>query len=231
MPALNHRATGSFALLAPLDYRRLRFHVVLRSCVAFPHVLLHQEARHGGGGVGNAAAAAATTEATAEEDNEGNGEPDGDEAVGEELLEDEDSLSAGEHWESDGEEVEADDEESLVYCEDSGSGGDEESMEEEEEEDDDDGDEGSPEPISPAPSLPHARAGGTVVEDVMVADADALECGVCFLPLKPPIFQSGSANSKEMEERSKRQTADSPSSEEELILGEQRIAVDGKFTT
>ncbi|KAK3137452.1 hypothetical protein QOZ80_5BG0452420 [Eleusine coracana subsp. coracana] len=137
-----------------------------------------------------AAAAAATTEATAEEDNEGNGEHDGYVAVGEELVEDEDSLSAGEHSESDGE-----DEESQGDGEESESDGDEESMEEEEEEeesmeeDDDDGDEASPEPISPAPSLPHARAGGTVVEDVMVADADALECGVCFLPLKPPIFQ------------------------------------------
>ncbi|GJN28826.1 hypothetical protein PR202_gb16995 [Eleusine coracana subsp. coracana] len=45
------------------------------------------------------------------------------------------------------------------------------------------------------------------------------------------LYKSGSANGKELEERSKGQTADSPSSEEELILGEQRTAVDGEFTT
>jgi hypothetical protein len=28
-----------------------------------------------------------------------------------------------------------------------------------------------------------------VAPDLAVADADALDCGVCFLPLKPPIFQ------------------------------------------
>ncbi|GJM95160.1 hypothetical protein PR202_ga11868 [Eleusine coracana subsp. coracana] len=44
-------------------------------------------------------------------------------------------------------------------------------------------------------------------------------------------LQSCSANGKEMEERSKGQTADSPSSEEELILDEQRTAVDDEFTT
>ena len=27
------------------------------------------------------------------------------------------------------------------------------------------------------------------VVDMMVEDAEALDCGVCFLPLKPPIFQ------------------------------------------
>ncbi|GJN25457.1 hypothetical protein PR202_gb13285 [Eleusine coracana subsp. coracana] len=41
------------------------------------------------------------------------------------------------------------------------------------------------------------------------------------------LYQSDNANGKEMEERSKGQTADSPSSEEELILGEQRTTVDG----
>ncbi|WVZ96370.1 hypothetical protein U9M48_042021 [Paspalum notatum var. saurae] len=35
-----------------------------------------------------------------------------------------------------------------------------------------------------APSSPRAE-----VWDLMVADTDFLECGICFLPLKPPIFQ------------------------------------------
>ncbi|KAF8765994.1 hypothetical protein HU200_007929 [Digitaria exilis] len=37
----------------------------------------------------------------------------------------------------------------------------------------------SPEPASPSP----------VVADVTVTDGDALRCGVCFLALRPPIFQ------------------------------------------
>lgn len=35
-----------------------------------------------------------------------------------------------------------------------------------------------------APPSPRAA-----LENLTLADADALDCGVCFLPLKPPIFQ------------------------------------------
>jgi hypothetical protein len=28
-----------------------------------------------------------------------------------------------------------------------------------------------------------------MVHDLTVVDEDVLDCGVCFLPLKPPIFQ------------------------------------------
>jgi hypothetical protein len=45
--------------------------------------------------------------------------------------------------------------------------------------------ESPPAPASPARSK---SAAGSVV-DVTVVDADVLDCGVCFLPLKPPIFQ------------------------------------------
>ena len=34
-----------------------------------------------------------------------------------------------------------------------------------------------------------AAAGAEAVAYVAAEDADALECGVCFHPLKPPIFQ------------------------------------------
>ncbi|KAL6608232.1 hypothetical protein ACP70R_041295 [Stipagrostis hirtigluma subsp. patula] len=48
------------------------------------------------------------------------------------------------------------------------------------------GRDGSPEPAPP----PRERAGSpAVVAGVTVADADALDCRVCCLPLKPPIFQ------------------------------------------
>lgn len=36
--------------------------------------------------------------------------------------------------------------------------------------------------LEPAPA-------SAVVANVTVTDADALQCGVCFLPLRPPIFQ------------------------------------------
>jgi E3 ubiquitin-protein ligase SIAH1 len=45
--------------------------------------------------------------------------------------------------------------------------------------------ESAPAPASPA--RPKSAAGSVV--DVTVVDADVLDCGVCFLPLKPPIFQ------------------------------------------
>ncbi|CAN6331444.1 unnamed protein product [Urochloa humidicola] len=34
-----------------------------------------------------------------------------------------------------------------------------------------------------------ASSGSAMALDLTVADADALDCGVCYLPLKPPIFQ------------------------------------------
>ncbi|CAL4902905.1 unnamed protein product [Urochloa decumbens] len=42
-------------------------------------------------------------------------------------------------------------------------------------------------PASAARALPESAAAWVV--DVTVEDADALDCGVCFLPLKAPIFQ------------------------------------------
>lgn len=43
----------------------------------------------------------------------------------------------------------------------------------------------------PAAALASARpeSAGTSLADVTVEDADVLDCGVCFHPLKPPIFQ------------------------------------------
>jgi E3 ubiquitin-protein ligase SIAH1 len=38
-----------------------------------------------------------------------------------------------------------------------------------------------------SPAQPESAAGS--LPDVTVEDADALDCGVCFLPLKAPIFQ------------------------------------------
>ncbi|TVU17613.1 hypothetical protein EJB05_33661 [Eragrostis curvula] len=126
-------------------------------------------------------------------------EIDSDAVVSEELVEEEESQSDGEQPESDGEDAaaaavaaakEEEEEESQGDGEDHESGAGEEFVDAE-------GalggagisEEGSSKPLSPAPSSPHVRVGGTVVEDVIVVDADALECGVCCLPLKPPIFQ------------------------------------------
>jgi E3 ubiquitin-protein ligase SIAH1 len=44
----------------------------------------------------------------------------------------------------------------------------------------------------PPPPLPPSRMrpeGAAAAGDVTVEETDALDCGVCFLPLKPPIFQ------------------------------------------
>jgi hypothetical protein len=50
--------------------------------------------------------------------------------------------------------------------------------------------EGSPEPASAVAAAPDVRVRTrTAVANVTVGDADALECGVCFLALRPPIFQ------------------------------------------
>ncbi|TVU17661.1 hypothetical protein EJB05_33709, partial [Eragrostis curvula] len=151
---------------------------------------------------GDAGAVATTTDEVAEEEIESDCEHmeiDSDAVVSEELVEEEESQSDGEQPESDGEDAaaaavaaakEEEEEESQGDGEDHESGGGEEFVDAE-------GalggagvsEEGSSKPLSPAPSSPHVRVGGTVVEDVIVVDADALECGVCCLPLKPPIFQ------------------------------------------
>ncbi|GJM93959.1 hypothetical protein PR202_ga10562 [Eleusine coracana subsp. coracana] len=74
--------------------------------------------------------------------------------------------------------------------------------------------------------------GGTGAEKAKVVDFEEEDWLALPPQLQKPVPRpSGSANDKEMEERSKGQTADPPSSEEELILGEQRTAVDGEFTT
>jgi len=55
-----------------------------------------------------------------------------------------------------------------------------------------DDEEGSHEPASAAAAAaaPDVRARTrTAVANVTVGDADALDCGVCFLALRPPIFQ------------------------------------------
>jgi E3 ubiquitin-protein ligase SIAH1 len=39
------------------------------------------------------------------------------------------------------------------------------------------------------PPLVRPERAAAAVGDVTVEDTDALDCGVCFLPLKPPIFQ------------------------------------------
>ncbi|CAD6272845.1 unnamed protein product [Miscanthus lutarioriparius] len=50
--------------------------------------------------------------------------------------------------------------------------------------------EGSHEPAPAVAATPDVRARTrTAVANVTVGDADALECGVCFLALRPPIFQ------------------------------------------
>ncbi|XP_066360998.1 uncharacterized protein [Miscanthus floridulus] len=41
----------------------------------------------------------------------------------------------------------------------------------------------------PATLPPRVRPDGAGVLELTVEDTDALDCGVCFLPLKPPIFQ------------------------------------------
>ncbi|XP_066360835.1 uncharacterized protein [Miscanthus floridulus] len=41
----------------------------------------------------------------------------------------------------------------------------------------------------PATPPPRVRPDGAGVLELTVEDTDALDCGVCFLPLKPPIFQ------------------------------------------
>ncbi|TVU17614.1 hypothetical protein EJB05_33662, partial [Eragrostis curvula] len=91
-------------------------------------------------------------------------EDEGEEEISEEELlseeEEEEGQSDGEDYESSGGGREEEDE-----SEESASGGAGVN------------DEGSPDPITPPP--PHARAGGTVVKDVIISDADALECGVC----------------------------------------------------
>ncbi|CAN6336288.1 unnamed protein product [Urochloa humidicola] len=45
----------------------------------------------------------------------------------------------------------------------------------------------APAPASASRARPESAAAS--VADVTVEDADALDCGVCFLPLKAPIFQ------------------------------------------
>jgi E3 ubiquitin-protein ligase SIAH1 len=47
---------------------------------------------------------------------------------------------------------------------------------------------GSPNAATPAPRELPGRA-ASAAGDATVEDTDALDCGVCFLPLKPPIFQ------------------------------------------
>ncbi|CAN6331442.1 unnamed protein product [Urochloa humidicola] len=39
------------------------------------------------------------------------------------------------------------------------------------------------------PSMVRSESAAAAVGDVTVEDTDSLDCGVCFLPLKPPIFQ------------------------------------------
>ena len=96
------------------------------------------------------------------EGSSGQGAPD----AGAEEEDQEESQGNGEHSKADGDEFA--EEESLG----SSTGGVDE--------------EGSPEPAS---ASPFARTGDSSVADVTVADADALECGVCFFALRPPIFQ------------------------------------------
>ncbi|GJM94629.1 hypothetical protein PR202_ga11291 [Eleusine coracana subsp. coracana] len=57
---------------------------------------------------------------------------------------------------------------------------------------------GSSEPaMSPPPQESRARPESAVSAPGIVAveDTDALDCGVCFLPLKPPIFQDSQRQS------------------------------------
>ncbi|PVH61788.1 hypothetical protein PAHAL_3G122100 [Panicum hallii] len=46
-----------------------------------------------------------------------------------------------------------------------------------------------PPPSSPAPSLRSESSSVVVVGEMTVDRTHALDCGICFLPLKPPIFQ------------------------------------------
>jgi E3 ubiquitin-protein ligase SIAH1 len=43
--------------------------------------------------------------------------------------------------------------------------------------------------MPPSQVRPESAAAAAAAGDAMVEDTDALDCGVCFLPLKPPIFQ------------------------------------------
>jgi len=47
----------------------------------------------------------------------------------------------------------------------------------------------APRPSSPAPSLRSESSSVVVVGEMTVDRTHALDCGICFLPLKPPIFQ------------------------------------------
>ncbi|XP_066360836.1 uncharacterized protein [Miscanthus floridulus] len=47
----------------------------------------------------------------------------------------------------------------------------------------------SPDAAMPPPSRMRPERAAAAAGDVTVEDTDALDCGVCFLPLKPPIFQ------------------------------------------
>jgi hypothetical protein len=49
---------------------------------------------------------------------------------------------------------------------------------------------GSSHPAMPSPPPSQMQPeGAAAAGDVTVEETDALDCGVCFLPLKPPIFQ------------------------------------------
>ncbi|TVU17703.1 hypothetical protein EJB05_33754 [Eragrostis curvula] len=54
---------------------------------------------------------------------------------------------------------------------------------------DDDVDSGSSGSAAVPPTSGGAGLKGAAVAYVMAEDADALDCGICCLPLKPPIFQ------------------------------------------
>ncbi|PVH61802.1 hypothetical protein PAHAL_3G126400 [Panicum hallii] len=43
--------------------------------------------------------------------------------------------------------------------------------------------------MPPPPPSRMQLEGAAAAGDVTVEETDALDCGVCFLPLKPPIFQ------------------------------------------
>ena len=51
-----------------------------------------------------------------------------------------------------------------------------------------------PRPSSPAPSLRSESSSVVVVGEMTVDRTHALDCGICFLPLKPPIFQVHAAS-------------------------------------
>ena len=52
----------------------------------------------------------------------------------------------------------------------------------------------APRPSSPAPSLRSESSSVVVVGEMTVDRTHALDCGICFLPLKPPIFQVHAAS-------------------------------------